>query len=66
MGRSLAAVGTAGAKALCTEKHVLRIINLPILLGRMGVSVHHCFIVLGACLNACMVLLLSKHAWLLW
>ena len=59
---------------VCTEEHVLGIINLLSLLGRMWVSFHHCFVVLVVCLmlllhgfvakQACLVLLLSKPAFL--
>ena len=50
---------------VCTEEHVLGVINLLTSLGRMWVSFHHCFIVLGhvSC-SYCMVLLLGKPAFL--
>ena len=48
---------------VCRE-HILGIMNLLSSLGRMWVSWHHCFIVLGYVLCfCCMVLLLSKLAW---
>ena len=48
---------------VCRE-HVLGVINLPSSLGRMWVSCHHCFIVLGHVSNFCrMVLLPGKPAW---
>ena len=48
---------------VCRE-HIPGIMNLLNSLGRMWVSCHHCFIVLGYVLCfCCMVLLLSKLAW---
>ena len=47
------------------REHSLEIINLLSSLGRMWVSCHHCFIAWGHVSRfCCMVLLLSKPAWL--
>ena len=49
---------------LCIKDEIINFINLLSLLGRMWVSYHHCFIVVGytSCFY-CMILLLSKPAW---